>query len=59
MRISEVLIIFCPVQVLGETPVEDYLDGDSEVYFSTDSIDVTGIAPSSLANCGKSFVIVT
>lgn len=44
--------VFCLVQVIGETPVEDYPDGDSECYFSTESIDVTGIAPSSLANCG-------
>jgi hypothetical protein len=44
--------------VLGESLVEDYAEGDSEYYFSTDSIDVTGIAPSSLANCGKIFTIV-
>lgn len=39
-------------EVLGETPVEDYPEGDSECYFSTETIDVSGIAPSSLANSG-------
>jgi hypothetical protein len=45
--------------VLGESLIEDYPEGDSEYYFSTDGIDVTGIAPSSLANCGKYFTIIT
>ena len=39
-------------QVLGETAVEDYTAGDSDCYFSTDGIDVSGIAPSALANSG-------
>jgi hypothetical protein len=39
-------------KVLGETPVEDYPEGDSDCYFSTETIDVSGIAPSSLANSG-------
>jgi hypothetical protein len=43
--------------VLGETPVEDYPEGDSECYFSTETIDVSGIAPSSLANSGMSHAI--
>lgn len=38
--------------MLGETPVEDYPEGDSDCYFSTETIDVSGIAPSSLANSG-------
>jgi hypothetical protein len=44
--------------VLGETPVEDYPEGDSECYFSTETIDVSGIAPSSLANSGMSHSIL-
>ena len=38
--------------MLGETPVDDYPEGDNEMYFSTDRIDVSGIAPSTLANSG-------
>ena len=44
-------------KVLGETPVEDYPEGDSDCYFSTETIDVSGIAPSSLANSGMSHAI--
>lgn len=41
-------------QILGETPVEDYIEGDNDCYFSCDTIDVSGIAPSALANSGMS-----
>lgn len=39
-------------KVLGETPADDYPEGDNEMYFSADRIDVSGIAPSTLANSG-------
>ena len=32
--------------------MEDYPEGDSDCYFSADSIDVSGITPSSIANSG-------
>jgi len=38
--------------VLGETPVEDYPDGESEMRFDLDRIDIEGIAPSALTNSG-------
>lgn len=37
--------------------MEDYPEGDSECYFSTETIDVSGIAPSSLANSGMLYAI--
>ncbi len=40
------------IKVLGETPVEDYPDGESEMTFHADTIDVSGISPSSLTNSG-------
>lgn len=40
------------IQKLGETLVEDYPDGESEMFFSTDKINVDGISPSTLANSG-------
>lgn len=40
------------IKILGETPVEDYPDGDSEMYFSTEAVDVSDIPPSVLANYG-------
>lgn len=40
------------IKVLGETPTEDYPDGESDMIFSVDEIDVAGIPPSSLANSG-------
>eukprot|EP01041_Mallomonas_annulata_P007615 gene7614-15598_t len=39
-------------KVLGETPVEDYPDGDSEMFFSAEPIDISGIPRSTLANAG-------
>ena len=40
------------IKILGQTDVEDYPDGESDMTFSVDSIDVAGIAPSTLANSG-------
>lgn len=40
------------IKVLGETPVEDYPDGESQMYFSVEAVDVSDIPPSVLANYG-------
>lgn len=40
------------IKVLGDTPVEDYPDGESDMNFFTESIDVGDIEPSTLANSG-------
>lgn len=40
------------IMKLGETKVEDYPDGDSDVTFAVDEIDVSAIPPSTLANSG-------
>ena len=40
---TDILLIVC--QVLGETAVDDYAEGDNEMYFSTDRIDIAGIDP--------------
>mmetsp|Transcript_17180 Transcript_17180/g.16507 ORF Transcript_17180/g.16507 Transcript_17180/m.16507 type:complete len:163 (+) Transcript_17180:128-616(+) len=40
------------IKVLGETSVEDFMEGDNDCYFSCDTIDVSGISPSALANSG-------
>lgn len=40
------------IKLLGDTPVEDYPDGESDMNFSTDIIDVGDIEPSILANSG-------
>jgi hypothetical protein len=40
------------IKILGQTDVEDYPDGESDMSFSVDGIDVSGIAPSTLANSG-------
>ena len=40
------------IKVLGETPVEDYPDGESEMHFEASSINVDGIKPSTLTNAG-------
>ena len=37
---------------MGETPIEDYPDGDSDMNFHVDSIDISGIPPSTLTNSG-------
>lgn len=40
------------IKILGQTDVDDYSEGESDMTFSVDSIDVSGIAPSTLANSG-------
>ncbi len=40
------------IHKLGETAVEDYPDGESEMFFTTDKIDIDGISPSTLTNSG-------
>ena len=37
---------------LGETDVEDYPDGESDMHFCIAEVDVAGIPPSTLANSG-------
>lgn len=38
------------ITVLGETPLEDYVEGNNEMSFSTNLVDVSHIKPSTLAN---------
>lgn len=40
------------IKQLGETPVEDYPDGESDMVFSVDAIDISNIEPSTLSNSG-------
>jgi hypothetical protein len=40
------------IKILGESRVDDYPDGESDVTFSVDEIDVNAIPPSTLANSG-------
>ena len=40
------------IKILGETEVEDYPEGESDVYYTCDSIDFSGISPSALTNSG-------
>ena len=40
------------IKVLGETAVEDFMEGENEIYFKCESIDVTDISPSVLTNSG-------
>ena len=40
------------IKILGETPVEDYPDGESDMRFAVRTVDVDGIPPSTLANSG-------
>lgn len=40
------------IKILGQTNVDDYFEGESDMSFSVSSIDVSGIAPSTLANSG-------
>lgn len=40
------------IKILGETTVEDYPDGESDMVFSVEQIDVIGISPSTLTNSG-------
>ena len=38
------------ITVLGETPVEDYMEGNNDMSFSTNLVDISHIKPSTLAN---------
>ncbi len=38
--------------------MDDYPEGDNEMYFSTERIDVTGVSPSTLANSGLLMVVL-
>jgi hypothetical protein len=40
------------VKILGETPADDYTEGNNEMYFAVDSIDLSEIPSSVLANYG-------
>lgn len=40
------------IKILGQTEVDDYPEGESDMTFSASSIDVSGISPSTLANSG-------
>lgn len=40
------------IKILGETPVDDYTEGDNDMYFSVETIDVSDVPPSVLANYG-------
>jgi len=40
------------IKVLGETGAEDYPDGESDMYFSCDAINLQGVSPSALTNSG-------
>lgn len=39
-------------QILGETEVEDYTEGESDMNFTVDEINIDGITPSTLSNSG-------
>jgi len=40
------------IKILGETPVDDYTEGDNEMQFAVDHVDVSDVPPSVLANYG-------
>jgi hypothetical protein len=40
------------IQVLGQTEIQDYTDGESDMHFEVDRIDISHIAPSTLTNSG-------
>ena len=40
------------IRILGETSVEDYPEGESEMHFHVDSVDIDGIPRSTIANSG-------
>lgn len=40
------------IRVLGETPVEDYSEGESDVHFEVERVEVDGIEASTLTNAG-------
>ena len=40
------------IQVLGQSEIQDYPDGESDVQFSVEQIDISHIPPSTLTNSG-------
>lgn len=40
------------IKVLGQTDVEDYPEGESDMSFYTSQVDISGISPSTLSNSG-------
>ena len=40
------------IKILGETSVEDYPEGESDMHFHVDSVDIEGIPRSTIANSG-------
>lgn len=40
------------IKVLGQTDVEDYPEGESDMSFYTSRVDISGISPSTLSNSG-------
>ena len=40
------------IRILGETSVEDYPEGESEMHFHVDSVNIDGIPRSTIANSG-------
>lgn len=40
------------IKVLGRTKVEDYPEGESDMHFEADCVDISGISPSTLTNSG-------
>lgn len=41
------------IKVLGQTDVEDYPEGESDMSFYTSQVDISGISPSTLSNSGR------
>ena len=40
------------IKILGETSVEDYPEGESDMHFHVNSVDIEGIPRSTVANSG-------
>ena len=40
------------VKILGVTPAEDFTEGNNDIYFAVESIDISDIPASVLANYG-------
>lgn len=40
------------IQILGQTEIQDYTDGESDMHFEVDRIDISNIPPSTLTNAG-------
>jgi len=41
------------IKVLGQTDVEDYPEGESDMNFYVNRVDISGISPSTLSNSGN------